>query len=168
MRWKWRFDQIRSFKSKGRERARIISELSPRTTIPLEVVSSGFFENAAKEDPQTEYSTVTNNRVYIYPSSVLFDTHRQSGLCALVIYQVLVHTSKQCMRQVMIIETWLSVTLDLLTDHGKKPYNTVHRRIDYEHENIKTTLRAGVVFISEQCQMCSGRDNKSSHVADVV
>jgi len=68
-------------------------------------ITAGFFTNAAKKDPQEGYRTlVDNNPVYIHPSSALFNKNPEW-----VIYHELVLTTKEYMRNIMVIEAkWLT------------------------------------------------------------
>mmetsp|Transcript_7755 Transcript_7755/g.15640 ORF Transcript_7755/g.15640 Transcript_7755/m.15640 type:complete len:1328 (-) Transcript_7755:1924-5907(-) len=67
-------------------------------------ITAGFFTNAAKKDPQEGYRTlVDQNPVYIHPSSSLFNKNPE-----FVIYHELVLTTKEYMRNVMVIDAkWL-------------------------------------------------------------
>lgn len=67
-------------------------------------VTSGFFRNAARKDPQEGYKTLVDNQtVYIHPSSALFN--RQPDW---VIYHELVLTTKEYMREVIAVDPkWL-------------------------------------------------------------
>lgn len=67
-------------------------------------ITAGFFTNAAKKDPQEGYRTlVDQNPVYIHPSSALFNKNPEW-----VIYHELVLTTKEYMRNIMVIEAkWL-------------------------------------------------------------
>ena len=67
-------------------------------------IAAGFFTNAAKKDPQEGYRTlVDQNPVYIHPSSALFNKNPE-----FVIYHELVLTTKEYMRNIMVIDTkWL-------------------------------------------------------------
>ena len=67
-------------------------------------ITAGFFVNAAKKDPQEGYRTlVDNNIVYIHPSSALFQKNPEW-----VIYNELVLTTKEYMRNIMTIDPkWL-------------------------------------------------------------
>ncbi|KAJ4830153.1 hypothetical protein Tsubulata_019942 [Turnera subulata] len=67
-------------------------------------ITAGFFFHAARKDPQEGYRTLVENQpVYIHPSSALFQ--RQPDW---VIYHELVMTSKEYMREVMVIDPkWL-------------------------------------------------------------
>ncbi|KAK9208431.1 hypothetical protein WN944_000785 [Citrus x changshan-huyou] len=68
-------------------------------------ITSGFFFNAARKDPQEGYRTLVENQpVYIHPSSALFQ--RQPDW---VIYNELVMTTKEYMREVIAIDPrWLA------------------------------------------------------------
>ena len=68
-------------------------------------ITAGFFTNAAKKDPQEGYRTlVDQNPVYIHPSSALFNKNPEW-----VIYHELVLTTKEYMRNIMVIEAkWLT------------------------------------------------------------
>mmetsp|Transcript_25210 Transcript_25210/g.36126 ORF Transcript_25210/g.36126 Transcript_25210/m.36126 type:complete len:608 (-) Transcript_25210:287-2110(-) len=67
-------------------------------------ITAGFFANAAKKDPQEGYRTlVDQNPVYIHPSSSLFNKNPEW-----VIYHELVLTTKEYMRNIMVIDAkWL-------------------------------------------------------------
>jgi ATP-dependent RNA helicase DHX8/PRP22 len=67
-------------------------------------IVSGFFAHAARKDPQEGYKTLTEGQpVYIHPSSALFQKNPEW-----VIYQELVLTTKEYMREVIMIEPkWL-------------------------------------------------------------
>ncbi|OQR87563.1 ATP-dependent RNA helicase DHX8 [Achlya hypogyna] len=67
-------------------------------------IVSGYFANAAKKDPQEGYRTMVEGQpVYIHPSSALFNKNPEW-----VIYQELVLTTKEYMRNVMAIDPkWL-------------------------------------------------------------
>ena len=67
-------------------------------------ITAGFFTNAAKKDPQEGYRTlVDQNPVYIHPSSALFQKNPEY-----VIYHELVLTTKEYMRNIMVIDPkWL-------------------------------------------------------------
>lgn len=68
-------------------------------------ICAGFFTNAAKKDPQEGYRTlVDQNPVYIHPSSALFNKNPEY-----VIYHELVLTTKEYMRNIMMIDAkWLT------------------------------------------------------------
>lgn len=68
-------------------------------------ITAGFFTNAAKKDPQEGYRTlVDQNPVYIHPSSAIFNKNPEW-----VIYHELVLTTKEYMRNIMVIEAkWLT------------------------------------------------------------
>jgi ATP-dependent RNA helicase DHX8/PRP22 len=68
-------------------------------------ITAGFFTNAAKKDAQEGYRTIVdNNPVYIHPSSALFNKNPEW-----VIYHELVLTTKEYMRNIMVIEAkWLT------------------------------------------------------------
>lgn len=68
-------------------------------------ITSGFFRNAAKKDPQEGYRTLVDNQtVYIHPSSSVFQKNPDW-----VIYHELVMTTKEYMREVMIVDPkWLA------------------------------------------------------------
>lgn len=68
-------------------------------------ITAGFFTNAAKKDAQEGYRTVVdNNPVYIHPSSAIFNKNPEW-----VIYHELVLTTKEYMRNIMVIEAkWLT------------------------------------------------------------
>lgn len=67
-------------------------------------ITAGFFMNAAKKDPQEGYRTlVDQNAVYIHPSSALFNKNPEY-----VIYHELVLTTREYMRNIMVIDAkWL-------------------------------------------------------------
>lgn len=67
-------------------------------------ITAGFFTNAAKKDPQEGYKTLVDQTpVYIHPSSALFQKNPEY-----VIYHELVLTTKEYMRNVMVIDAkWL-------------------------------------------------------------
>lgn len=68
-------------------------------------ITAGFFTNAAKKDPQEGYRTlVDQNPVYIHPSSAVYNKNPEW-----VIYHELVLTTKEYMRNIMVIEAkWLT------------------------------------------------------------
>jgi ATP-dependent RNA helicase DHX8/PRP22 len=72
--------------------------------IICKAITAGFFTNAAKKSPQEGYSTlVDNNPVYIHPSSALFQKNPEY-----VIYHELVLTTKEYMRNILVIDAkWL-------------------------------------------------------------
>lgn len=67
-------------------------------------IVSGFFDHAAKKDPMEGYKTLTDGQpVYIHPSSALFN-HNPDIVC----YHELVLTTKEYMREIIMIEPrWL-------------------------------------------------------------
>jgi len=67
-------------------------------------ITAGFFTNAAKKHPQEGYLTlVDQNPVYIHPSSSVFNKNPEW-----VIYHELVLTTKEYMRNIMVIDAkWL-------------------------------------------------------------
>ncbi|KAL1808869.1 hypothetical protein ACET3Z_025859 [Daucus carota] len=67
-------------------------------------ITAGFFFHAARKDPQEGYRTLVENQpVYIHPSSALFQ--RQPDW---VIYHELVMTTKEYMREVIVVDPkWL-------------------------------------------------------------
>ncbi|KAK1376639.1 RNA helicase [Heracleum sosnowskyi] len=67
-------------------------------------ITAGFFFHAAKKDPQEGYRTLVENQpVYIHPSSVLFERKPDW-----VIYNELVMTTKEYMREVIVVDPkWL-------------------------------------------------------------
>ena len=67
-------------------------------------ICGGYFRHAAKKDPQEGYKTlVEGTPVYIHPSSALFNKQPEW-----LIYHELVMTSKEYMREVLLIEPkWL-------------------------------------------------------------
>jgi ATP-dependent RNA helicase DHX8/PRP22 len=72
--------------------------------IICKAITAGFFMNAAKKDPQEGYRTlVDQNPVYIHPSSSLFNKNPEY-----VIYHELILTTKEYMRNVMVVDAkWL-------------------------------------------------------------
>lgn len=74
------------------------------TSRAQKAITSGFFRNAARKDPQEGYRTVTDNQVvYIHPSSALFNRQPEW-----VVYHELVLTTKEYMREVTNIDPkWL-------------------------------------------------------------
>ena len=68
-------------------------------------ITAGFFTNTAKKDPQEGYRTlVDQNPVYIHPSSALFNKNPEY-----LIYHELVLTTKEYMRNIMVIDAkWLT------------------------------------------------------------
>jgi ATP-dependent RNA helicase DHX8/PRP22 len=73
--------------------------------IICKAIAAGFFTNTAKKDPQEGYRTlVDQNPVYIHPSSALFNKNPEY-----VIYHELVLTTKEYMRNIMVIDAkWLT------------------------------------------------------------
>jgi len=73
--------------------------------IICKAITAGFFMNAAKKDPQEGYRTlVDQNPVYIHPSSAVFNKNPEY-----VIYHELVLTTKEYMRNIMVIDArWLT------------------------------------------------------------
>mmetsp|Transcript_12057 Transcript_12057/g.28301 ORF Transcript_12057/g.28301 Transcript_12057/m.28301 type:complete len:1283 (-) Transcript_12057:45-3893(-) len=67
-------------------------------------ITAGFFTNAAKKHPQEGYLTlVDQNPVYIHPSSAVFNKNPEW-----VIYHELVLTTKEYMRNILVIDAkWL-------------------------------------------------------------
>ena len=67
-------------------------------------VTSGYFRNAAKKDPQEGYKTqVDQQAVYVHPSSSLFNRQPEW-----VVYHELVVTTREYLREVTAIEPkWL-------------------------------------------------------------
>jgi len=67
-------------------------------------ICSGYFRNAAKRDPKEGYRTLVDEQtVYIHPSSSLFKNPPEW-----VVYNELVMTTKEYMREVTAIEPkWL-------------------------------------------------------------
>mmetsp|Transcript_11503 Transcript_11503/g.25251 ORF Transcript_11503/g.25251 Transcript_11503/m.25251 type:complete len:999 (-) Transcript_11503:105-3101(-) len=67
-------------------------------------ITAGFFTNAAKKHPQEGYLTIVDqNPVYIHPSSAIFNKNPEW-----VIYHELVLTTKEYMRNIMVIDAkWL-------------------------------------------------------------
>ncbi|GKY97478.1 hypothetical protein MPSEU_000706200 [Mayamaea pseudoterrestris] len=72
--------------------------------IICKAICAGFFTNAAKKDPQEGYKTLVDQTpVYIHPSSALFQKNPEY-----VIYHELVLTTKEYMRNIMVIDAkWL-------------------------------------------------------------
>ena len=70
----------------------------------LKTICGGFFRNAAKKDPQEGYKTIVEGTpVYIHPSSAIFNRQPEW-----VIYHEVVLTTKEYMREVIMIEPkWL-------------------------------------------------------------
>jgi len=68
-------------------------------------ICAGFFTQAAKKDPQEGYRTlVDQNPVYIHPSSAVFNKNPEY-----VIYHELVLTTKEYMRNILVIDAkWLT------------------------------------------------------------
>jgi ATP-dependent RNA helicase DHX8/PRP22 len=68
-------------------------------------ITAGFFTNAAKKDPQEGYKTLVDQTpVYIHPSSSLFQKNPEY-----VIYHELVLTTKEYMRNILVIDAkWLT------------------------------------------------------------
>ena len=73
--------------------------------IICKAITAGFFMNAAKKDPQEGYRTlVDQNPVYIHPSSALFNKNPEY-----LIYHELILTTKEYMRNIMVIDAkWLT------------------------------------------------------------
>jgi ATP-dependent RNA helicase DHX8/PRP22 len=67
-------------------------------------ITSGFFRNAAKKDPQEGYRTLVDQQaVYVHPSSALWNRQPEW-----LIYHELVLTTKEYMRTVTAIDPkWL-------------------------------------------------------------
>jgi ATP-dependent RNA helicase DHX8/PRP22 len=67
-------------------------------------ITSGYFANAARKDPQEGYKTLVENQpVYIHPGSAVFQKNPEW-----VVYHTLVMTTKEYMREVIAIEPkWL-------------------------------------------------------------
>ena len=74
------------------------------TLIIRKCIVSGFFTNVAKKDPTEGYKTIAENQpVFIHPSSALFNKNPEW-----VLYNELVLTSKEYMRNVLAIDAkWL-------------------------------------------------------------
>merc|ERR1719319_965411 len=79
-------------------------EGQPSFIHPSSAFTSGYFMHAAKKDPQEGYKTLVEGQPsFIHPSSALFN-HQPEWL----IYHKLVLTSKEYMRECMVIEPkWL-------------------------------------------------------------
>jgi ATP-dependent RNA helicase DHX8/PRP22 len=73
-------------------------------TVIRKCIVAGFFTNAAKKDPQDGYKTMVEGQpVFIHPSSSLFQKNPEW-----VIYHELVLTTKEYMRNVLVIDPkWL-------------------------------------------------------------
>ena len=73
--------------------------------IICKAITAGFFTNAAKKDAQEGYKTlVDQNPVYIHPSSALFQKNPEY-----VLYHELVLTTKEYMRNILVIDArWLT------------------------------------------------------------
>lgn len=73
--------------------------------IICKAITAGFFTHAAKKDPQEGYRTlVDQNPVYIHPSSAVFNKNPEY-----VIYHELVLTTKEYMRNILVIDAkWLT------------------------------------------------------------
>ena len=87
------------------ERYRLPIESCGRDYKPImKAITSGFFTHAAKKDPQEGYRTLADGQpVYIHPSSSLFNKSPEY-----VIYHELVLTTKEYMRNVVVIDPkWL-------------------------------------------------------------
>jgi ATP-dependent RNA helicase DHX8/PRP22 len=74
------------------------------TKLVCRALASGYFMNVAKKDPTEGYKTMTDGQpVYIHPSSTLFQANPD-----MVLYQELVMTTKEYMRNCMAIDPrWL-------------------------------------------------------------
>lgn len=72
--------------------------------IICKAITAGFFMNAAKKDPQEGYRTLVDQTpVYIHPSSSVFNKNPEY-----VIYHELVLTTKEYMRNILVIDAkWL-------------------------------------------------------------
>ena len=92
-----------------------LTQLMDRYRLPVEscgkafgrlrkAITSGYFMNAAKKDPQEGYKTLVENQpVYVHPGSALFNRQPEW-----LLYHQLVLTSKEYMRSCMAIEPkWL-------------------------------------------------------------
>ncbi|CAK9003303.1 Probable pre-mRNA-splicing factor ATP-dependent RNA helicase DEAH5 (DEAH RNA helicase homolog PRP22) [Durusdinium trenchii] len=67
-------------------------------------IASGFFTHTAKRDPQEGYRTIEGQPVFIHPGSALFNRNPEW-----VIYHELVLTTKEYMRNVMLVQPkWLT------------------------------------------------------------
>ena len=113
----WAFDnflQARSLRQAQDIRKQLLS-IMDRYRLPIKsagrewvrvqkAVCSGYFMHAAKKDPEEGYKSLVDQQpVYIHPSSALFNHQPQW-----VVYHQLVLTSKEYMREVMLIEPkWL-------------------------------------------------------------
>lgn len=73
-------------------------------TLIRKAIVAGFFQNAAKKDPQEGYKTIVEGTpVYIHPSSSVFQRNPEW-----VIYHELVQTTKEYMREITVIDpAWL-------------------------------------------------------------
>lgn len=67
-------------------------------------ITSGYFKHAARRDPQEGYKTLVETQpVYLHPSSSLYQKSPE-----MVVYHELVQTSKEYMREAIVIEPrWL-------------------------------------------------------------
>ena len=67
-------------------------------------ITAGFFMNVSKKDAQEGYKTVTDGQpVYIHPSSICFQANPP-----MVLYHELVMTTKEYMRNCMVVDPkWL-------------------------------------------------------------
>jgi ATP-dependent RNA helicase DHX8/PRP22 len=72
--------------------------------IVAKCIAAGYFNNVAKRDPQEGYRTMSEGTpVYIHPSSALFQQNPE-----MVLYHELVLTTKEYMRNVMVVDPkWL-------------------------------------------------------------
>ena len=94
-----------SLKSNSFDRHKLdVVSCGKTTSRAQKAITSGFFRNAARKDPQEGYRTVTDNQVvYIHPSSALFNRQPEW-----VVYHELVLTTKEYMREVTTIDPkWL-------------------------------------------------------------
>jgi len=84
---------------------------------------AGFFTNAAKKDPQDGYKTMVEGQpVFIHPSSSLFQKNPEW-----VIYHELVLTTKEYMRNVLVIDPkWLVELAPKFFKKGKHINHFIH------------------------------------------
>ncbi|CAN0843863.1 Probable pre-mRNA-splicing factor ATP-dependent RNA helicase DEAH5 [Linum grandiflorum] len=106
-------------------------------------ITAGFFFHAARKDPQEGYKTLIDNQpVYIHPSSALF--HIQPDW---VIYNELVMTTKEYMRDVTVVDPkWLvqlAPRFFKLTDPTRMSKRKRQERIDplYDRYNEPNSWR---------------------------
>ena len=92
------------FTKSTRHKLNVVS-CGKQTARVQKAITSGFFRNAARKDPQEGYRTVVDHQVvYIHPSSALFNRQPEW-----VVYHELVLTTKEYMREVTTIDPkWLT------------------------------------------------------------